>query len=130
MIQPTGAAAEELERRKTPLVYRIHDAPSQEKLFALADFLDSLAIPWTKGAPADTRRFNALLAETRQGPAAEIVNEVVLRSQSQAVYSPENVGHFGLNLARYAHFTSPIRRRAALCQDVLHGVLGFRGFRV
>ena len=120
MIQANVAAAEELERRKTPLVYRIHDAPSQEKLFALADFLDSLAIAWTKGAPADTRRFNALLTETRRGPTAEIVNEVVLRSQSQAVYSPENIGHFGLNLTKYAHFTSPIRRYADL---VVHRAL-------
>ena len=120
MIQANVAAAEELEGRKTPLVYRIHDAPSQEKLFSLADFLDSLAIAWTKGAPADTRRFNKLLEETRQGPAAEIVNEVVLRSQSQAVYSPENIGHFGLNLTKYAHFTSPIRRYADL---VVHRAL-------
>ena len=114
MIQANVAAAEELEKRKVPLVYRIHDAPSQEKLFALADFLDSLAIPWTKGAPATTRRFNDLLMGTREGPAADIINEVVLRSQSQAVYSPENIGHFGLNLQRYAHFTSPIRRYADL----------------
>ncbi len=120
MIQANVAAAEELEKRKTPLVYRIHDAPSQEKLFALADFLDGLAIPWTKGAPPDTRRFNALLAETREGPAAEIVNEVVLRSQSQAVYASENIGHFGLHLDRYAHFTSPIRRYADL---VVHRAL-------
>ncbi len=114
MIQANVSAAEELEKRKTPLVYRIHDAPGQEKLFNLADFLDSLAIPWTKGAPPDTRRFNDLLLQTREGPAAEIVNEVVLRSQSQAVYSPDNIGHFGLNLQKYAHFTSPIRRYADL----------------
>ncbi len=61
-----------------------------------------------------TERFNRLLAETRGGPQAEIVNEVVLRTQMQAIYSPENIGHFGLNLQRYAHFTSPIRRYADL----------------
>ena len=120
MIQANVSAAEELEKRRTPLVYRIHDASSQEKLLALADFLDSLGIPWTKGAPPTTRRFNELLAQTREGPAAEIVNEVVLRSQSQAVYSPDNIGHFGLNLQRYAHFTSPIRRYADL---VVHRAL-------
>ena len=114
MIQANVAAAEELERRKVPLIYRVHEPPSEVKIFALIDFLDSLAMPWTKGAPVTTRRFNDLLAETREGQSAEIVNEVVLRTQSQAIYAAENVGHFGLNLQRYAHFTSPIRRYADL----------------
>src|SRR5690606_12463385 len=61
-----------------------------------------------------TKRFNRLLEETRETPHAEIVNEVVLRTQMQAHYSPDNIGHFGLNLDRYAHFTSPIRRYADL----------------
>ncbi|MBX7249730.1 MAG: ribonuclease R [Caulobacteraceae bacterium] len=114
MIQANVAAAEELEKRRMPLIYRVHDAPSQEKLFNLADFLGTIGIPWTKGEPATTRRFNRLLDETREGPHADIVNEVVLRTQMQAIYSPENIGHFGLNLDRYAHFTSPIRRYADL----------------
>lgn len=114
MIQANVCAAETLEKHKTPLLYRVHDAPSQEKLFNLADFLGTIGKPWTKGEPATTKRFNKLLDETREGEHAEVVNEVVLRTQMQAIYSPENVGHFGLNLDRYAHFTSPIRRYSDL----------------
>ena len=114
MIQANVCAAETLEQKKTPLLYRVHDAPSQEKLFNLGDFLQTIGKPWTKGEPATTKRFNKLLDETRGGDHAEVVNEVVLRSQMQAVYAAENVGHFGLNLDRYAHFTSPIRRYSDL----------------
>jgi ribonuclease R len=114
MIQANVCAAETLEQKKTPLLYRVHDAPSQEKLFNLGDFLQTIGKPWTKGEPATTKRFNKLLDETRGGDHAEVVNEVVLRSQMQAIYSAENVGHFGLNLDRYAHFTSPIRRYSDL----------------
>jgi len=120
MIQANVCAAETLEKRRTPLIYRIHDAPSSEKLDSLAEFLETLALPWAKGEAARTDRFNRLLNETRDGPNAEIVNEVVLRTQMQAVYSADNIGHFGLNLDRYAHFTSPIRRYADL---VVHRAL-------
>ena len=114
MIQANVSAAETLEQKKTPLIYRIHDAPSQEKIFALADFLSTIGKPWNKGEPITTKRFNKLLDETREGPYAQTVNEVVLRTQMQAIYSPENIGHFGLHLDRYGHFTSPIRRYADL----------------
>ncbi|WP_293902823.1 ribonuclease R [Phenylobacterium sp.] len=114
MIQANVSAAETLEQKKIPLIYRIHDAPSQEKIFALVDFLSTLNLPWTKGEAPRTERFNKLLTETRGGPHADIVNEVVLRTQMQAIYSTENIGHYGLNLAKYAHFTSPIRRYADL----------------
>ncbi|MFI4951424.1 MAG: ribonuclease R family protein, partial [Caulobacterales bacterium] len=114
MIQANVCAAETLEARRTPLVYRIHDTPSQEKVQALVDFLQTLSIAWSKGEAPRTDRFNKLLDETRGGPSADIVNEVVLRTQMQAIYSTENIGHFGLNLAKYAHFTSPIRRYADL----------------
>ena len=114
MIQANVCAAETLEARRTPLIYRIHDTPSQEKVMALTDFLQTLGINWSKGEAPTTARFNRLLGQTRETPHAEIVNEVVLRTQMQAVYSSENIGHFGLNLARYAHFTSPIRRYADL----------------
>ncbi|THD75337.1 MAG: ribonuclease R [Phenylobacterium sp.] len=114
MIQANVCAAETLEAKRTPLIYRIHDAPSQEKLQALVDFLGTMNIPWTKGEAPRTERFNRLLADTRETPNAEIVNEVVLRTQMQAIYSTENIGHYGLNLDRYAHFTSPIRRYADL----------------
>jgi ribonuclease R len=114
MIQANVCAAETLERRRTPLIFRVHDAPSADKMEALADFLESIGFPWSKGEPPRTDRFNRLLAQSREGQNGEIVNEVVLRTQMQAVYSPENIGHFGLNLDRYAHFTSPIRRYADL----------------
>jgi ribonuclease R len=114
MIQANVCAAETLEAKRTPLIYRVHDTPSQEKVMALTDFLATLGIKWSKGEAPRTDRFNRLLDQTREGPHAEIVNEVVLRTQMQAIYSSENIGHFGLNLARYAHFTSPIRRYADL----------------
>jgi ribonuclease R len=114
MIQANVCAAETLERRRSPIIYRIHDAPTADKLEALKDFLTTLDIPWTSGEAATTSRFNRLLAATKSGPHADILNEVVLRTQMQAVYSTDNVGHFGLNLDRYAHFTSPIRRYADL----------------
>lgn len=114
MIQANVSAAETLEQKKSPLIYRIHDAPSQEKVQSLAEFLQTVGVAWNKGEAPRTDRFNRLLEQTREGPHAEIVNEVVLRTQMQAVYSTENIGHFGLNLDRYAHFTSPIRRYADL----------------
>jgi ribonuclease R len=114
MIQANVSAAETLEKHKTPLIFRVHEAPSLEKIGNLADFLATLGLPWTKGEPPRTERFNALLDGQKDGPHAEIINEVVLRTQMQAHYSPENYGHFGLNLDNYAHFTSPIRRYADL----------------
>jgi len=114
MIQANVSAAETLEQKRTPLIYRIHDTPSPEKMQSLTDFLQTLDIPWSKGEAPNTHRFNKLLDETREGPHADIVNEVVLRSQMQAHYNADNIGHFGLNLAKYAHFTSPIRRYADL----------------
>ncbi|MDR3514045.1 MAG: ribonuclease R [Caulobacteraceae bacterium] len=114
MVQANVCAAETLEQRRTPLIYRVHDTPSMEKIQAFADFLGTLGVPWNKGEAPRTDRFNRLLAQMREGPHAEIVNEVVLRTQMQAHYSPDNIGHFGLNLERYAHFTSPIRRYADL----------------
>ncbi len=126
MIQANVAAAETLEERRTPLVYRIHDEPSREKLEALGDFLDSIGVPFAKGQKLKPGAFNRILAGQRDGPFASIVNEVVLRSQAQAVYSNDNIGHFGLNLRRYAHFTSPIRRYADLI--VHRGLIRALGF--
>ena len=114
MIQANVAAAEALEARRTPLIYRIHDEPGSEKLENLADFLPNVGLKWTKGERVTPKRFNAVLERAKGGPHYETVNEVVLRSQSQAVYDTDNIGHFGLNLAKYAHFTSPIRRYADL----------------
>jgi ribonuclease R len=113
MIQANVAAAETLEAAKSPLIYRIHDAPSEEKVKALGEFLATLDISLPKGLMKPDQ-FNRILGRTKDGELAELINEVILRSQAQAEYSPSNLGHFGLNLRRYAHFTSPIRRYADL----------------
>jgi ribonuclease R len=114
MIQANVAAAEALEAKRAPVVYRVHDAPSKEKLLALREFLESLDMGLAKSSTLRPGEFNRILQRAKSMPVAELVNEVVLRSQSQAVYAAENIGHFGLNLQRYAHFTSPIRRYADL----------------
>ena len=114
MIQANVAAAETLEAKRTPAIYRIHDEPSDLKIEALADFMHSIKMPFTMGQKLNPAVFNRILREQKDGPFAPIVNEVVLRSQSQAIYSADNIGHFGLHLQRYAHFTSPIRRYADL----------------
>ncbi len=114
MIAANVAAAETLEAENTPLVYRVHDAPSDEKIAALSDFLRTLDITFAKAGVMKPDQFNRILEMTKDTPAGDLVQEVVLRSQSQAEYHPGNYGHFGLNLRRYAHFTSPIRRYADL----------------
>ncbi len=114
MIQANVAAAETLEEKRTPLVYRVHERPSKEKQLALADFLSTLDIKAPKSETLTSADFNRILERARDLPVNDLINEVVLRSQAQAVYDTANVGHFGLNLKRYAHFTSPIRRYADL----------------
>ncbi|WP_370642365.1 ribonuclease R [Afifella sp. H1R] len=114
MIQANVAAAEELEGRNSPLVYRIHDEPSFDKLEGLRDFLGSLDMSLPKKGNLRPSEFNTILKNVADTAHSILVNEVVLRSQSQAQYSTQNIGHFGLNLRRYAHFTSPIRRYADL----------------
>ncbi|RUX42764.1 ribonuclease R, partial [Mesorhizobium sp. M4A.F.Ca.ET.050.02.1.1] len=114
MIQANVAAAETLEAKKESLVYRIHDAPSLAKQESLREFLQTLGLSLARGAQMRPNQFNGILERVRGADNEALVNEVVLRSQSQAEYSPKNIGHFGLNLKRYAHFTSPIRRYADL----------------
>jgi len=114
MIQANVAAAEILEGKKQRLIYRIHDAPSMSKMESLRQFMRSLSIPLAKPGQLRPHHFNAILDQVSETDNAILVNQVVLRSQSQAAYSPANIGHFGLNLAKYAHFTSPIRRYADL----------------
>ena len=114
MILANVAAAETLEKARVPLIYRVHDEPTMEKLNALREFLATLDIPFAKGGVVRASAFNAILARVKGRDSEQLVNEVVLRSQAQAEYSAENYGHFGLNLRRYAHFTSPIRRYADL----------------
>jgi ribonuclease R len=117
MIAANVAAAETLEKVKRPCMYRVHDVPDADKLDALREFLDSLGIHGLKLAKGQTIKpshFGRILSEAAGRPEAPLINELVLRSQAQAVYAPDNLGHFGLALRRYAHFTSPIRRYADL----------------
>jgi ribonuclease R len=114
MVLANVAAAEALEKARTPLIYRVHDTPSKEKLFAFADFLKTLNIAFAKGQVVEPGVFNRILKASKGMPHEAVMNDVVLRSQAQAIYDPANIGHFGLNLAKYAHFTSPIRRYADL----------------
>ena len=114
MIMANVAAAETLERARCPLIYRVHDEPSIEKVKALREFLATLDIPFAKGGVLKPEAFNRILARVKGRDAEQLVNDVVLRTQAQAEYAAENYGHFGLNLRRYAHFTSPIRRYADL----------------
>ena len=114
MIQANVAAAESLEKAKSPIIYRAHDQPSKEKLKSLRIFLETLSLKLPQQATLKPEAFNGILQATKELPVKDLVSEVVLRSQSQAEYTTENYGHFGLNLRRYAHFTSPIRRYADL----------------
>ncbi len=113
MILANVAAAERLEGSGYPCVYRVHEPPDPERLDNLREALKSLDLPVPTGSarPAD---FNRILSKVRNGPHVHLVNTLVLRTQSQAVYSHNNLGHFGLALKRYAHFTSPIRRYSDL----------------
>jgi ribonuclease R len=114
MILANVAAAEMLEKKALPLIYRVHDEPTVEKVHALQEFLKTLDMPFAKSGALRPALFNRVLTQVRGHDQESLVNEVVLRSQAQAEYSAENYGHFGLNLRRYAHFTSPIRRYADL----------------
>jgi ribonuclease R len=114
MILANVCAAETLEDRRRALVYRVHEAPSPEKLDALREQVETVGLTLAKGQVLQTRHLNVLLDAAAGGDFAELVNLGVLRAQTQAYYAAENFGHFGLNLRRYAHFTSPIRRYADL----------------
>jgi ribonuclease R len=114
MILANVAAAETLEKKGLPLIYRVHDQPTQEKVHNLQEFLKTLDISFAKAGALRPTAFNRVLAQVKGEDHEPLVNEVVLRSQAQAEYAAENYGHFGLNLRRYAHFTSPIRRYADL----------------
>lgn len=114
MILANVATAEALEGKQTPLIYRVHEEPTPERLDSLREIVEPLGFRLAKGQVLKTRHFNQLLAQARGSEHAEVVGMSVLRAQTQAYYSAQNLAHFGLHLARYAHFTSPIRRYADL----------------
>jgi ribonuclease R len=126
MVLANVSAAEELERLHQPCMYRVHAPPSDEKLESLRAFLRGFDVTLPPGNQVHPRDLDRVLRSVAGTEHAPLVNEVMLRSQSQAAYSPDNIGHFGLSLARYAHFTSPIRRYADL---LVHRAL-IRGLRL
>jgi ribonuclease R len=114
MIAANVAAAIALEHAKQPVMYRIHDEPPLDKMETLRQFLGDLGLKLAKGQKAAPALFNRILAKAQGGKNERAINEMILRSQARAEYAPENIGHFGLSLRRYCHFTSPIRRYSDL----------------
>jgi ribonuclease R len=114
MIAANVAAARALEAKKSPVMYRVHEPPSREKLVALKDYLKTFGIEFALGQVIKPGTFNRIIERLGDGDGREEIMEQLLRTQMQARYGPERLGHFGLALATYAHFTSPIRRYADL----------------
>ncbi|HEV2596181.1 MAG TPA: ribonuclease R [Sphingomicrobium sp.] len=114
MIAANVAAARALETKKAPVMYRAHEAPSREKLVALKDYLSTFGIAFALGQVIKPGTFNRIIEQLGEAEGREEIMEQLLRTQMQARYAPDRLGHFGLSLATYAHFTSPIRRYADL----------------
>ena len=114
MIAANVAAAKALETKKSPVMYRVHEPPSREKLVALKEYLATFDIDFALGQVIKPSTFNRLIDRIGEGEEKPQIMEQILRSQTQAYYAPQNMGHFGLALGSYAHFTSPIRRYADL----------------
>jgi ribonuclease R len=114
MVLANVAAAETLIAKKQPLLFRVHEEPSPEKLNALREIAIEAGFPLAKGQVLKTAHLNNLLNSAAGSEDAELINISTLRSMMQAYYGPQNFGHFGLALRNYAHFTSPIRRYADL----------------
>jgi ribonuclease R len=114
MIAANVAAARALEAKKAPIMYRFHEPPSREKLVALKDYLKTFGVEFALGQVIKPGTFNRIIERVADGDGREEIMEQLLRTQMQARYGPERLGHFGLALATYAHFTSPIRRYADL----------------
>ncbi len=114
MITANVAAAKELERLRQPCMYRIHDKPDPLRLQALSEVLRDLGMRFNASQVVRPSTLTHLLTKAEGKPEAPLINDLILRAQSQAVYSPDNIGHFGLALTHYAHFTSPIRRYSDL----------------
>jgi ribonuclease R len=114
MILANVAAAMALEAKSAPCIYRIHDQPDSSRIDSASDFLQGFGINLAKGNVPKPDMLNSILKKVEDTDYSHLVNEVILRSQTAAVYSPDNIGHYGLALNKYAHFTSPIRRYADL----------------
>jgi len=114
MILANVAAAQELTRMRRPLLYRAHEEPSPEKLEALREVAAASGFTLAKGQVLHTAQLNRLLGQAEGTEFDELINISTLRSMTQAYYTPEHIGHFGLALRSYAHFTSPIRRYSDL----------------
>ena len=114
MIPANVAPARALEAKKMPVIYRIHESPSREKLVALKDYLKTFDLDFALGQVITPAVFNRVIERVGEGEGRTEIMEQLLRTQMQARYGPERLGHFGLALATYAHFTSPIRRYADL----------------
>jgi len=114
MVLANAAAAETLIAKKSPLLFRVHEEPNDDKLDALRETAAASGYTLAKGQVLKTRHLNSLLDQAAGSDQAELINMATLRSMTQAYYSPENFGHFGLALKNYAHFTSPIRRYSDL----------------
>jgi ribonuclease R len=114
MIAANVAAAETIATSSYPTVYRVHEPPDPERVVALKEALTTLDLRLPHGGGVKPADFNRVLTAVHGGPHEHLVNTLVLRTQSQAVYSPDNRGHFGLGLRKYVHFTSPIRRYSDL----------------
>ena len=114
MVAANVAAAETLDASPYPAVFRVHDRPNPDRIDSLREALQTLELKFPHAGATRPADFNRLLHQVRGGPHEHMVNMLVLRTQAQAIYSPDNIGHFGLGLQKYAHFTSPIRRYADL----------------
>ena len=114
MVLANVAAAEELIRLKRPLLFRVHEEPSPQKLDSLREVAEASGFTLAKGQVLQTAHLNRLLSQAQDTEFDELMNISTLRSMTQAYYSPDNFGHFGLALRNYAHFTSPIRRYSDL----------------
>jgi ribonuclease R len=126
MIAANVAAAKALEAKKAPVMYRVHEPPSREKLVALKDYLATFGVEFALGQVVRPATFNRILERIGEADFRPQAMEQILRTQTQAYYAPQNAGHFGLALGSYAHFTSPIRRYADL---IVHRAL-VRAYRL
>lgn len=129
MIAANVAAARFLRRHRIPALYRIHEGPSVDRLEKLRGFLGKMGLALGGGERPGAKDYAALLERVRERPDVHLLQTMLLRSLSQAVYSPDNAGHFGLALEAYAHFTSPIRRYPDLLvhRAIRHVLQGGKG---